>query len=43
MGCPHPPPHSWGEGISWSPELGKLEIIFHILASLQLDKSLKSY
>lgn len=38
-----PPHHSWAEDISWNPELGKLKITFHILARLQLDKSLKSY
>lgn len=38
-----PPHHSWAEDVSWGPERGKMEMIFHTLASLQLDKSLKSY
>lgn len=37
MGCPHTSHHQpWGENVSWAPELGKLEMIFHTLASLQL-------
>lgn len=30
----------WGKDVSWVPELGKPEMIFHTLASLQLFSQL---
>lgn len=36
----HPHHQPWGKDVSWVPELGKPEMIFHTLASLQLFSQL---